>query len=142
MRSVLTSRAVALRAIRAHRHLYRMSDCDDPDLGLNVTFAVEQDGLVRLAEAEPWPLADSVRGRVLPLLALAERVADPWTATAYLSGFAHAIHAALERRAGQGRAPGSRLRRRGEPSGERPACRTSNRRELMVAGPRSLVVAS
>lgn len=93
-----TSRELCLRALRVYEHLCRLIDCDEPDLGANVTFTRGRVLLLRLAATESWSVDPDDGAALLAYLDTAERVSDPRIADAWFFSFAEEVLHRLERR--------------------------------------------
>jgi hypothetical protein len=100
-----TSHALCERALRAYERLYRLLDCDDPDLAANVTFTAGRVRLLRLAAAAPWTLPESAVRAVVELIERAERSHRPTEAEPLFATFVEDVCRYLDRRGARAAAP-------------------------------------
>ncbi len=107
-----TSSDLCRRALRAYEHLYRLLDCDDPDLAANVTFMAGRIRLLRLSAAAPWEVAAPAAREVVGLIERAERARRPADAEPLFPTFVEDVCRCLERRRPPSIAPASPLGRR------------------------------
>lgn len=107
-----TSSDLCRRALRAYEHLYRLLDCDDPDLAANVTFTAGRIRLLRLSAAAPWEVAEPAARDLVELIERAERARRPADAEPLFATFVEEVCRRLERRRPPSMAPASLLGRR------------------------------
>lgn len=75
----------------AHERLYRLMDCDEPDLGANITFEVGRVLLHRIATADPWPIDDHRAAALLAAVQRAEELSDQRAADAHFTWFVEEV---------------------------------------------------
>jgi len=94
-----TSSELCRRALRAYERLYRLLDCDDPDLAANVTFTAGRIRLLRLGAATPWPVREAVAAEVVKLVEEADRARDAAVVERLFATFVDEVCRRLDRRA-------------------------------------------
>ena len=93
-----TSSELCRRALRAYERLYRLLDCDDPDLAANVTFTAGRVRLLRLSAAAPWEVTEPAARDLVELIERADRARDPAEVERLFATFVDEVCRRLERR--------------------------------------------